>query len=260
MMLSWLFHRYAWGRGENCFPGFLKARFDSAKTAENIVKIMEGLQLPLPQHGKEFVRASRGALLFLNDFGIVIRIEDKDASKITNESPWVLRPIARYTAGRAIIEICPGTHSCNDEKMAQALGECMQKDGIALVDGGAHNAGILPYKAPAFPDGVPLVIDRPAVDKLAENVAPVAEALHRAGLSEDPQQVLYGALAQAFRDAWVTETKSFDPEKIKAAWQLCREHLADGKLVAGWNEERDNKYRILDARKSAIAYSARIKR
>jgi len=52
----------------------------------------------------------------------------------------------------------------------------------------------------------------------------------------DPQEILYGDLRQAFAKAWAKGAKSPDAAKMQAFWRKVRQAKEEGRMVAGWNE------------------------
>jgi hypothetical protein len=226
------------------------------ETARKVVADFKKLQLPLPQDG-DFLKGTEGALVFLNRYGVVLRIE-KTRPEFTDHivrlghNPLVLRPIASIKALDAIIEICPGTHSDSRERDSAKIKDLLAKVGVDFWDDGAHNIGRLPFKTPQFPEGLPIVIDRLAVSKMSEHLAPVKKLLEIMKLEKDPQQHLYGKLSEAFHDAW--HSTGGDTAKIAAFWNKCAASVKDGTLIAGWNEKRRDTYKISDARREAKHY------
>jgi hypothetical protein len=224
------------------------------ETARKVVSDFKKLQLPLPQEG-DFLKGTEGALVFINRYGVAIRIE-KTHPEFTdnivrlNHNPLVLRPIASIKALDAMIEICPGTHSDNRERDSAKIKELLAKVGVDFWDDGAHNIGRLPFKNIHFPQGLPIVIDRLAVSKMSEHLAPVKKLLDIMNLDKDPQEHLYGGLSRAFHDAWHGDEK----EKISTFWNKCAAAVKEGTLIAGWNEKRRDTYKISDARREAKHY------
>jgi hypothetical protein len=229
------------GQGEGtAFLAYLRETFDQA-TAQKVVESFQKLDLPLPQDEKEFLMGTEGGLVFLNRYGMVIRIENANSPQSLfkadriNDSPWILQPLATIDAGKAVIELCPGCHFGNDDADVSYLYEALLKQGTAFWDYGLPNVGRLPFKTPQFPEGVPVVIDRLAVRKLSDSVKPVQQALMNVNDDElreaaEAQERLYAPLRLAFDEGWA------DSGKMPQFWSLCREGVQEGKLVAGWNE------------------------
>lgn len=243
MAIKSLFNTKA-ARLESLFP----TRDDG--TRREIDKILSALNLPLPRD-KSALRASEGRLLFLNDYGIVIRMETKRGVDRFDNHPWVLQPLKSFDAGDMVVEICPG---CRPAK----IGMVYIVDRAIEASGGANfwdtqelNTGILPVRTPAFPDGIPVVIDRPAVSALTESVLDVKKALGEMSVEEDPQPVVYARLRQALDAAFAQGVDNPDKEKVRDFWRLCREEVRNGVLVAGW-KEKSRTYTAYKARAARV--------
>ncbi|MCE9506992.1 MAG: hypothetical protein K8R48_01575 [Alphaproteobacteria bacterium] len=237
------FNGEAGGQEEGtAFLVYLRQTFDQ-NTAQKVAESFQKLGLPLPQDEKEFLMGTEGGLVFLNRYGMVIRIENSDSARSPfkadriNDSPWILQPLASIDAGKAIIELCPGCHFNDNSGDTAYLHDALLKEGHAFWDGGLDNVGLLPVKTPRFPEGIPIVIDRLAVRKLTESIDGVRLALLNIEINDDEireaaeaQERLYAPLRRAFDEGWL------DKGKMPRFWALCRECVQEGKLVAGWNE------------------------
>lgn len=235
--------------------------FDT-ETVRQVIHAFQQMGLPAPEKHNEFMHGSEGRMIFLNACGLVIRIEENN-SRI-NDSPWVLQPIASIRAGEAVIEICPGVHFEPDESNRNILSELLLQDSVRFWDPGAKNMGRLPFKTPAFPKGIPVVVDRPSVYKLTEGSKEVREALIRIKTGDkakyneaaEAQQRLYAPLQRLFRECWS------ELGRMERFWKECEKLVQEGKLVAGWNETDDmdvNEGKTYDAGTSAHYYAIRLK-
>jgi hypothetical protein len=215
--------------------------------------------LPMPKDKTEFLDGTEGALLFLNKYGVTIRIEKTDthADGYTvdriNDSGWIVKPLATINAGKATIEIIPGTHLEKDIAKDKYLHDELRHQNVGYFDRGVRNIGRLPITTPTFPEGVPVIIDRLAVRKLMDSTAPIAEALkNKQSLeAEQAQEKLYGPLRKTFETAWP------EPQKMQQFWQQCEQGVKEGKLVAGWNEYKRLSSFIDDDKSSTISNIAR---
>jgi hypothetical protein len=247
------------------FVAYLKSRFDD-KTAEKVLEVFEKMGLPPPQLAEEFLPGTEGCLLFLSPYGLVMRIENREfedgawVPDRINNSGLVLNPVATIGAGEAIIELCPGCHLEKDYSNSERLRDRLRHENIDFWDLIEYNSGRLPVKTPSFPEGVPVVIDRLAVRKLSDSIKDVSQALKQAAQeAREAQKALYGPLKSAFRDAWP------DAEKLKTFWDMCRRYVREGKLIAGWNEAKEEAIlyggvcKPFRARKAAELYSERLK-
>ncbi|MCK5518718.1 MAG: hypothetical protein KAI61_04820, partial [Alphaproteobacteria bacterium] len=88
------------------FVDYLLEKFGDKATASAVLDAFEKMGIPAPESRDEFMDGAAGVLVFLNRYGLVIRIEHEYLGRI-NDSPWVLKPIASIDADEAIFEICP---------------------------------------------------------------------------------------------------------------------------------------------------------
>jgi hypothetical protein len=223
-----------------------------------LLKVISGMGLPVPD-GKTAMPGTEGPIIFMDDHGVVLRIEAKQSmfSYRRINHPSILQPIASREIGENyILEICPGCHGSKDQTLSAKLAQELRADGIYYGDQQTGNNGYLPLKTPEFPKGVPVVIDRLAVEWLNKEVEPVRKAL-----ANDPQQKLYADLRQAFADAWPEGSALPDTDKMKEFWQLCRQAKDEGRLVSGWvlPEGEEPKFASIDkthmAAKKGAAYT-----
>jgi hypothetical protein len=242
------------------FCAFLAKKFDRG-TALKVLESFQKMNLPPPQKQEEFFVGTEGCLVLLNRYGLVLRIEiaDLEESKCAadriNDSGWIIKPIASLNAGKAMIEIIPGSLFEKDEKTKWFLQDQLQNQGINFWDNFTDNIGRLPIQTPSFPEGVPVVIDRLAVVRLSRNVEPVREELKAlAEEAADAQEKLYAPLRQVFENAWP------DAQKMKKFWELCEQRTQEGKLVLGWAAAKSgDDFKSVDAAKAASHYDVRLK-
>lgn len=213
----------------------------SAQTVAAVVETLTALQLPVPGPG-EFFQGTDGALIFSNEYGVVIRIELQDRKnylkiKRINDNPFVLKPLGTFFAGEAVIEICPGCLTTKDSYISLDLKSRLEKIGINYLDYGTRNTGLLPFRTEKMPDGVHVVIDRLAATTFYKKEEDVQTIFNQLGIRKDPQEVLYGELRRALSAAWPQDAKAPDKKKLEQFWRLCRQRTKDGILVAGWNAD-----------------------
>lgn len=254
-----LFNRKA-AKLETDFLCYLEKTFDSG-TARKVIQAFQKMSLPLPQSYGEFLHGTEGGLVFLNRYGVVIRIEGKK-SKLgseyrfdrINNSPWILKPLASIDAGRAVIEICPGCHPETNYDNIGYVRDRLREQNINYWDArGFCNSGRVPVKTPSFPKGVPVVIDRLAVRKLTGNIKPVRLALKkRAQEAAQAQEKLYGPLRKTFKNSWP------NAPKMARFWALCQRFVQEGKLIAGWNESEPDNGKAEEAIEVAGQYEIRL--
>ena len=231
------------------FHIFLNARFDD-KVCADVKKVFQNLQLPFPQEKGEFMEGTGGGLIFLDRYGLVIRIETFSQDSDINDNPWVLQPLFQHDCGpygkgprRVILKICPGCKPATHGSYVAEVDKNLAESDIHYADRQIANTGHIPYFTPKFPEGFPVVIDLPSVWRLNSAVADIKDAVHKnlqkLGIDQDPQQQIYGDLKNAMREAWPEGTEKPDPGKIRDFWKLCESAVAKGILMAGWNT--DNK-------------------
>ncbi len=265
--------------------------------SREVLNTLEKLQIPLPQRKEQYVCGTDGILIFSNEHAVVVRIELQDELSVRNQaivnrkckgaakdmkririddSPWVLQPLGSISGSGYKIEIMPGVNFESDPARNRRVYRGMLAEGNHYWDSRVDNIGRLPFLTPEFPEGVPVVIDRMAAEKLSKGIEPVKTALfemkcrlQKSGYSAsaifmrsailrqkladyfyasvfpgrqsfnldyDPQQILYGALKRIFREAWPEGKKSPDPDKVKKFWEKVKEAKQENRLVAGWNE------------------------
>ena len=166
------------------FINYLQYKFEDKATISTVLDVFEKMGQPAPESWDEYMNGSEGVLVFLNRFGIVLRIEkvnDFSTSRVMperiNDSPWILRPLASINAGNTVIEICPGCFPEQDEGQAAFLVDRLREQNIDFCDSKLPNIGRIPFKTPRFPEGASVVIDRGAALRFTENVAPVYQSL-----------------------------------------------------------------------------------
>ncbi len=224
------------------FSGYLQQLFGKT-SADNVLEVFDRLGLPAPRSGKEFLAGAEGGLVFLNQYGLVIRIEHSDPENgrfgwsRVDDSGWVLRPLAGIEAGHAHVEICPGCNLEQDARKIDYLKKRLEEQRIDFWDRWLVNIGRVPVCTERFPEGMPVVIDRLAVCALTESAEPVAKALaQEAQDAAEVQETLYAPLRAALDEAWPDKEGPADAKKMQTFWKLCAQYVADGKMVAGWNQ------------------------
>ncbi|MBA4152244.1 MAG: hypothetical protein C0509_06755 [Acinetobacter sp.] len=165
----------------------------------------------------------------------------------------MLQPLGTFDAGEAVVEICPACRFEDDKKNYHFVKAALKGEGINFWDTGLRNMGRLPVGNAQFPDGIPVVVDRRAVKMLADDVKPVKLGL---------QGKHFKPLRTAFNAAVRSRTQA------PLFLQKCEEFVAEGKMVAGWNDYRplvDNKWEGEQAKgkvagAKAVAYDALLNR
>lgn len=235
------------------FTRQLLHRFESRPTVAAIVSTFDKLKLPLPESADESLDGTEGFMVFLDAFGVVLRIESKNATRAerVDDNARILRPLGSIDAGEVIIEICPGTHAGKSKPASNFLKKALKEEGVDFWDDGVPNIGHLPLATPEFPEGVPVVIDRLAVRRLTNAAKSIRPML-------DIQEKIYGSLRLAFANAW-PEGMDF-PVAMTGFWEKCHDFRLAGKLVDGWNETVPaGKYsRVAKVQQAALRYGQRL--
>lgn len=222
------------------FKDYLRKYFDAA-TEKAVAQAFKNMGLPLPKDSNEFMKGTEGALVFLNPYGVVIRIEKKKTScdlwQRFDDNPLILQPLASLEAGQAVIEVCPGVAFTPEKEKSFYLYCQLRSEGIDFWDEGAQNVGLVPLALPQFPGGIPIVVDRLAVGSLPPNLPPSPSSVTLSSqedlaAAQEAEEALYGPLRDAFAEGLKT------PAKMKGFWQMCADYVAKGKMIAGWNDER----------------------
>lgn len=239
---------------------------DGGKTAKAVVRVFTALALPMPDCRNDFSEATEGALVFSSTYGVVIRIEHaalhpQSATRI-NDNPWILQPLATFRAGKAVVEVCPGVDTTKDHDDLIAVDCGLRRTGVNFWDAGngfdgkynTGNVGILPFKTPEFPKGIPVMIDRLAATQLTKSVKGIKDALAEMGVKADPQKALYAALRKELRAAYG------DAAAMKKFWKLCEKQTQKGLLIAGWDHlENDDGWKQEAAADTAFHFDAKVK-
>ncbi len=244
-----------------CLLGNLTDYFNmvsSPGTAQKIENVITALSLPVPGEGEFLQTREGGALIYLEDQGCVIRITHNNQHPY-NKNDFVLRPLAALQADHFRIHINPGLPCPVNPDEIGDLVAILADDKLGFHDCFPENAGYLPYKTVEFPNGIPVVIDEPAVNILRDDIADIfAKPLNDRQKSAQAsarniQDQLFEPLRKAFHKAWPMQNECSIQENMIAFWDLCKEMKAQGMLVDSWNKTTDK--RIL--RKSPIEISAK---
>jgi len=234
------------------------------ETKNKILSTLADLNLPLPQMRIEYLQASSGALMVLDDYSCVVRIEMSDAKMDADsqqrgyrlrgrrvEHPLILQPLGMIDAGDATIEICPGTKTSASKEMSDDVKDILAEDGIDYWDDFAQNIGVLPIASEDFPDGVPVVIDRLSVERLGQAPKQIMKDFEETNF----QQKLYKPLYQKFKDAvkMTSQKTRVDREGIKTFWAACAQLKKEYKMIPGWQFYEDRKNLPIKQREAITA-------
>lgn len=195
---------------------------------QRLLRIFEAFGWPDAGPG-EFVEGTESSLLFLNRYGLVLRTGQKMPLP---EHDLILQPLAMTSAGRdCAIELLPGVRAIADSlQVAHMLGAVLQDEDIDFHDTLVQNVGYIPAALPAFPSGVPVVIDRGAVSVLnmfcceqrylrkGPEIETLRQSFNRSALSGF-QERFYQPLRASLRDAWPEDGR---PDRAKLAQFLAQ--------------------------------------
>lgn len=222
---------------ETDFTSRLIGKFDEDAVLL-VHQALDHLQLTVPEDEDQFLIGRLSLMLILDEFNLVVRLSPANYMADESEAyrhPRLLQPIASIPSGSVIIKILPGLHQAQDVSEESELAQSLETDGIDFWDLKLSNIGRLPFKTPAFPKGIPVVIDHDAVNTLRFGVLQESDSFKEA---QKAQEELYASLRQAFQTAWPDFSVPPDGKKMKAFWDLCKQHAQEGKLAAGWHEEQ----------------------
>lgn len=237
---QWLYHR------DNMYQSFLD-------TPREILSDLRLIGLP---DFERFctVSGTLGRIIFLNDYGLVVRFESMILTPI--DHPSVLQPILRLERSSGYtLEVLPAipvlTPSAKqkvfnlgrqDKSLQNQLFDTLKKDGYFFYDyPQPENCGYLPH--PDDPDTMaPIVLDRNAVKLLSDQAQTVSQHL-------PDLQKPFVKLKAAFQAA----AKKQSRQELGDAFALSRDMKQKGELVCGWNLERQF-YKTLEAKEAAKTY------
>ena len=221
-------------------------RFDR-KIQEQILEELDKIGITLPEDYSQFYYGHQGNMLFLQDYGISIKIEKNNCanSRFRALHPNILQPIAQIRARNVDIDIIPGvdlnivTHKEND-----CLISLLKQDNISFYDDGLRNIGTIPAIDEERPNDGTVVIDSLAsYDRSLERASTTETKLeyitrvkkvikHRKNLYKgSPQEKHYRPLKDIF-DIALASGKREDFDK---AWKACLKFKEEGKLISGWS-------------------------
>lgn len=225
---------------------YISRRYGKESTG-HLIETFNKLGLPVPQTQQDYrVTADGGALIFLNAYNCVIRITEQYFPAY--DHPHILQPIASFPDEDIRIEINPGITCPAQRKDIAIVDKILHKDLLTINNSDRHelNIGLLPAKTANFPEGIPVVIEMPAVRHLTQNVKDIAEILKKC---PSDQKEFYAPLRQAF-------CKALDKNDMKEFWQFCTTMKKNGALIAGWKTKPDSYHAIYlnNFRRTADSY------
>ena len=229
-----------------------------AESADTVRRFFDVLGIPLPGGYEEYIDSLEGSLVFLDRYGLVLRIEARDSSlcrefgndwQRVNDHPLVLRPIGSVYSPKAVIEICPAVHVGTDIETSKKLGENLKRDGISYFDQYPQNSGYI-----AQPDGrmVAVVVDRLSCTYLNDERPGYHELAARHG---DPQ-ALFDPLRAAFDHAMNQKNLKSMRRSLGFFLSECEHFQRKGHLVCSWHGSAENAYGNIDVKTSQASLAA----
>ncbi|MDH3974048.1 MAG: hypothetical protein OEV42_07200 [Deltaproteobacteria bacterium] len=205
------------------------------ETAQQILEGFEKINLPAPAGSHQYLNSNEGCLVFLNKYGLVIRVEpqipEKNYYARVNNTGCILQPLVSLDAGKAILEICPACYVEKDEASIEFLKALLKDEGLVFSDPQLENVGRLYSDNPKFPGGILLIIDRLAVSRMTENANIVKNPFIEEAKKE--QEKLAGPFCKAFNEGLL------DNSKMDIFWELAESYTAEGRFMAGWNDNSE---------------------
>lgn len=189
------------------------------REAVAVERLFKQLGLPMPRQGGYVGNTHEGYLVFLNNYGCSIKIQQRRHFEMA-DTPLALRPLIRLVTPKHIFEIFPGVQSPIETRDLEWLQDAMPSTHYIFDDATEHNCGYLPHITEQFPNGLPVVIDHMALFPDSEPNGVQYEVEY----FREVQQNLYGPLRKALREAWPDIAQDADKTKMKAFWDMCRQH------------------------------------
>lgn len=253
-------------------------RDDRAERRAFLKDAFAQLGLPLPQTREYIETVDCGHLLFLTDAGCTIRLEQatpNDASGpggyVDYNSEFVLQPLGRIDGPGLSVCVYPGLISPWDEENYDGITRDLDTVSARLRDEKIHffdfdtrgdNIGYLPFSSPAWPRGVPVVIDPGAVARLNAATSPVKRVLDRVKslwTTPTPPPVRQGDLYADLRGSFTQALENHPHNKdrgMESFWVRCIEAKKTGFLQSGWTALPQN---FKDIPATATAYERRLR-
>lgn len=211
-------------------------------------------------------------MIFLNPFGVVLRIGDPLPCP---EHDLILKPLKSIRMNNAVFEIMPGI-DCGVNPASrdmQVLQHIFTAERYNFWDWDKpSNLGYLPAQASPFEDRVPVVLDRGAirVDNVlshprVKEFRVAGEMTRRVIAYRGIQEKIFAPLLHAMQEAWPDATNEVNPSKMLEFWKQCRGEIEKNDaglpslLRNQWedNSGREEYYKTRQARESSFVYGER---
>jgi len=229
-----------------------------AAAASQAAVLLAAMDLP-DAASYEYLDGVNNATLFINRYGLTIRAGEAMSCP---EHDLILRPFRSMTSihrnKKISVELLPGIEGVlKNQQDLKHLINALAKDKIHFHDSQLANGGYLPCKTAEMPDGVPVVLDRGAVESIhheikfsalkklfrryANNMPPAAQGL---------QAELYKPLTRALRTCWPRGTSHpiapLQPFLERCAAEIAKSPQDPSRLLSSawsknWNERYQGK-------------------
>ena len=225
---------FAGKKSASNFINYLKRIFDE-ETTEQVLEAFDKIKLPAPSKGNQYLKSNEGALVLLNKYAVVVRVEPKESADNfyvrVDDSGCILQPLGSLDAGKAVVEICPGCDIERDEASIEFMKEQLKDEGLAFVDDKLENQGRLHTDDKRYPEGLPVIFDRLAVSRIKKNVKLVKNPISEEAKKE--QERFIAPFRKAFKQGLA------DGSKMSKFWVLVKSYADEGKFIRGWNDNSD---------------------
>ncbi len=227
------FARAAKGMDQPFLSAFRKNINDQPEALRPVLAAFDVFQLPLPL-ADEFVEGTSCLLLFLNNYGLVMRFDTLRDGVPPPDHPQVLRPVWMLNQYGVRIELLPGVRPSGDSEVAHDLSMDLEGEGVVFEDVKGENVGYLPGL------DFPVVLDRGAFTrkytrprdsrmrpgmndvKNLKNISPsdVQAAFYR------PLYDMAVACLPKSGKGWDRAVDTAQPEKVSRFLEFCAEEIS----------------------------------
>jgi hypothetical protein len=231
---------------------------DDGTSAPAVKHFFEGMDLPVPQKDEFYSATASRYLVFLNEYGIVLRFTPSKAV-ISFDNPHFIMPLFSHKVGNYQVDIDPGYHCPVTEEQKKKIYKMLGKRyGIIVEDGKAHNLCIVPQTDPPFP--VMIDLDPYYVSQGKRPLFSLFNAMAgfidiKSEETANPQIENYALLRDIMAQACPANGNEPDPKGIWDFKQTCKAFKEAGKLVTPW-EDPQRSYHSTD--RIALNYARRL--
>lgn len=242
------------------------------RDAQQTEAMLGNLNLLVPKND-EYLLGKEHLLIFLNPFGVVLRVGDPLPGP---EHDLILKPWKKVQMEKAVFEVLPGIE-CGISQQSRELSKLRQILHHEKYDfwdyDKTSNVGFLPVTASPFSGRIPVVLDRGAVR--AEEGAtthPRIAKFREAGKEvwqpvefRGAQERVFAPFREALQAAWPDSTNEINGTKMMEFWRLCRQEILQreqtgyGVLNNKWEDNNGGEeyFKTVQARNSSFQYGER---